>query len=114
MVSPLLIGDRISLFGPQRDQFISGKEGGEVNRRQGRGRNRRVGPSGSVPGRSGRGLRSVGQVSTAAGREGAGFVLFPFFRNVQDGSLRTFPPFIADSCARMPTQVILADCTALG
>ena len=34
--------------------------------------------------------------------------------SVNDGKYRIFPPSIADSCARIPTQVILADCRAFG
>ncbi len=49
------------------------------------------------------------RVRTAAGRNAAGLGALPFFMNVQGGSLITFPPFMADSCARMPTHVMLAD-----
>ncbi len=36
------------------------------------------------------------------------------WRRLQLGSFMISPPFRADSCARMPVQVMLADSTALG
>ena len=39
---------------------------------------------------------------------------FSFQLSVKSGSCLIFPPSMADSCARIPTQVMLADCAALG
>jgi hypothetical protein len=37
-----------------------------------------------------------------------------YFENVKSGNGIILPPFIADSWASIPTQVMLADCFALG
>lgn len=37
-----------------------------------------------------------------------------YFEKVKSGKGMISPPFMADSWARIPTQVILADCRALG
>ena len=41
-------------------------------------------------------------------------VLFQHQEKVNSGNFIISPPFFADSCASIPTQVILADCFALG